>query len=180
MKKFLFTLAALLSLGFAAQADDIIDFPDEYKNMELTEAQLGTDIQVRMEAHFTSQLNAWRVMFNMEEMPEGLTIKSFSRGNGSWIDYINGDGDEDTFKPSLTSSVETGVCLAMCMEQDIDGNIVMWEGDHADFVRVTFTVSPDFKGGEIKWAVEPSGGTTPHGSHYDLSTTWTDHPGSRG
>ena len=141
--------------------------------MELTEAQLGTDIQVRMEAHFASQLNAWRVMIDVANLPEGLTLKSFSRGNGSWIDYINGDGDEDTFKPSLTSSVETGVCLGMCMEQDNNGDILMWTGDHADFVRVTFTVGADFKGGVINWAVEPSGGTCPPNSHYDLSATWT-------
>ena len=116
-------------------------------------------------------------MFNMEEMPEGLTIKSFSRGNGSWIDYINGDGDEDTFKPSLTGSTATGVVLGMCMEQDINGDIVMWQGDHTDFLRVTFTVSPDFKGGEIKWAVEPSGGTCPPNAHYELSATWTVEAG---
>ena len=105
MKKFLFTLAALLSLGFAAQASNTIDFPDEYKNMELTEAQLGTDIQVRMVAHFENTCNGWRVIVNVAELPEGLTLKSFSRGNGSWIDYINGDGDEETFKPSLSMLV---------------------------------------------------------------------------
>ena len=177
MKKFLFTLAALLSLGFAAQASNTIDFPDEYKNYEVPQALLGTDIQVNMVANFETTCNAWRVMVNVEELPEGLTLKSFSRRPGSYIDFINGDGEEDQFKPSLTSSAQTGVCLGMCMEQDINGDILMWQGNLADFVRVTFTVGADFKGGEIKWAVECSGGTTPAGHHEDLSTTWTVEAG---
>ena len=178
MKKFLFTLAALLSLGFAAQAANTIDFPDEYKNYEVTQAQLGTDITVRMVAHFETTCNAWRVGFNMEEMPEGLTLKSFARGNGSKINYVNDEGDTETFTPSVVGSAETGVALAQCMEQDpLTGDILMWQGDKNDFLRVTFTVGADFKGGEIKWYVECSGGTTAPGHHEDLSATWTVEAG---
>ena len=178
MKKFLFTLAALLSLGFAAQAANTIDFPDEYKNYEVTQAQLGTDITVRMVAHFETTCNAWRVGFNMEEMPEGLTLKSFARGNGSKINYVNDEGDTETFTPSVVGSTETGVALAQCMEQDpLTGDILMWQGDKNDFLRVTFTVGADFKGGEIKWYVECSGGTTAPGHHEDLSATWTVEAG---
>ena len=170
MKKFLFTLAALLSMGFAAQAGNTIDLPDEFKNCELTEAQLGTTVQVRMVANFETSCNAFKIHF---DLPEGITLNRATSGNGSKIDYINPDGDDDTYKPDLTVSTVDCNILGMCMTQDIDGNILMWEGQHDDFVRVTFNVAADFAGGEISWYVECSGGTTPAGYHIDMSTNWT-------
>ena len=98
MKKFLFTLAALFMMG-TAYADNVVNMPDRNVTTEL-----GTQITIRMDAEFDNYVSAIRVIFT--GIPEGVTLDSFSWGNGAKITYLNADGEEDEYRPSLMTNYE--------------------------------------------------------------------------
>jgi hypothetical protein len=63
MKKFLFTLAALMMMG-TAYADDYL----YVKDFEVAEADLGTDeLAIPIAAHFDYAVSAWEVWINLPE-----------------------------------------------------------------------------------------------------------------
>ena len=160
MKKFLFTLAALLMMG-TAYADNIITMPDQ----DLTAEQLGTEVQIRMSAEFANYVSAFRIIFT--ELPDGVTLTNFAWGNGAKINYLNADGDEDTYRPSLMTNYDyQGGPLALAASQEMAyledgtyGGVAHWApGTHADFLRVKFQIAADFAGGQLTWTIEPSAG----------------------
>ncbi len=177
MKKFLFTLAALMMAG-SAFALNVITYPDT----ELTEAQIGSTIQCRMTAEFDNYVSGFRI--NFYDMPEGVTITKMSTGNGYKMSYINEDGDEDTYSPTLMAN--NPVWLTASQQQAWDENgtymgVAHWTpGNHADFLRVTFSIPAGFKGGTINYWVEPTSGgwgdhsnDCPSGSHHECSFEFT-------
>ena len=74
MKKFLFTLAALMMAGSAFAAEYCYFDP-----FEVQTADLGNEdgIALPLKAHFDAYCNALQVTFTM---PEGLTIVDFEKG----------------------------------------------------------------------------------------------------
>ncbi len=177
MKKFLFTLAALMMMG-SAYADNIITMPDQ----ELTAEQLGTSLQIRMSAEFENYVSGFRI--NFYDLPEGLTVNKAAFGNGAKMDYINEDGDEDTYRPTLMSNAPVFLAASQQQAYDENGNymgVAHWTpGTHADFLRVTFDIAENFQGGEVKYWVEPTSGgwgdgsnDCPKNSHHELTCTFT-------
>ena len=182
MKKFLFTLAALFMMG-TAYADNVVNMPDRNVTTEL-----GTQITIRMDAEFDNYVSAIRVIFT--GIPEGVTLDSFAWGNGAKITYLNAEGDEDTYRPSLMTNYEyVGGPLMLAASQEMAyledgtyGGVAHWApGTHADFLRVKFTIASDFKGGTLTWTNEPSAGgwnngennNCPQGSFHTRSCEFT-------
>ena len=182
MKKFLFTLAALFMMG-TAYADNVVNMPDRNVTTEL-----GTQITIRMDAEFDNYVSAIRVIFT--GIPEGVTLDSFAWGNGAKITYLNAEGDEDTYRPSLMTNYEyVGGPLMLAASQEMAyledgtyGGVAHWApGTHADFLRVKFTIAADFKGGTLTWTNEPSAGgwnngennNCPQGSFHTRSCEFT-------
>ncbi len=182
MKKFLFTLAALFMMG-TAYADNVVNMPDRNVTTEL-----GTQITIRMDAEFDNYVSAIRVIFT--GIPEGVTLDSFAWGNGAKITYLNAEGDEDTYRPSLMTNYDyVGGPLMLAASQEMAyledgtyGGVAHWApGTHADFLRVKFTIAADFKGGTLTWTNEPSAGgwnngennNCPQGSFHTRSCEFT-------
>ena len=182
MKKLLLSLIALMMTGTVYAQINCIYFPDAFMDCQLTEDQIGTDVEIRMYAYFEHYVSAFRIMF---DLPNGVTLKQATAGNGMKMWYLDEYGDEMTFTPSVYCNTTNNTILAASMQQAFDGEgnylgVCHWcPGDYDDFVRVTFNIADDFKGGEIKWAVEPSAAgwgdhscDCPINSHYDLSSIW--------
>ena len=177
MKKFLFTLVALMSVGSALAINTII-IPDQ----ELTAEQLGTQLKINCPAQFDNYVSNWRL--TIVSLPEGLTINKIAwGGNNSKIPYINSEGDEDTYRPSLLGEYPTWLAASMEMAYDEDGNYMgtpHWIGELSDYIRITFDIAADFKGGTVEYFVEPSAGgwgdgsnDCPKNSHHDMTCTFT-------
>ena len=84
MKKFLFTLAALLMVG-SLSAEEYMYIDD----FEVSQAQLGTTIELPVAAHYDAAVSAWEVWINM---PEGMTISYAEQGADMTISYIKANG----------------------------------------------------------------------------------------
>ena len=180
MKKFLFTLVALMSVGSALAINTII-IPDQ----ELTEAQLGTTVTVACPAQFDNYVSAWRIQF--ESVPEGVTVTNLRWGKASSTNMTmyNSDGDQETYRPQVLGEFPTWLAASMAYAYDEDGNYMgtpHWIGNLDTYLRIDFVIDANFKGGTIEYWVEPSAGggpaypaneCCPSGSHHDMSCTFT-------
>ena len=180
MKKFLFTLAALMSVG-SALAINTINIP----NQDLTEAQLGTTVTVACDAQFDNYVSAWRISF--VSVPEGLTVTNLRWGKASTtnLTMYNVDGDEEQYRPQVLGEYPTWLTASMAYAYDEDGNYMgtpHWIGNLDTYLRIDFIVDANFKGGTIEYWVEPSAGggpgypaeeCCPKNSHHDMTCTFT-------
>ena len=185
MKKFLFTLAALMMAG-SAFAESYFEAPD----MELTEAQLGTTINLDVYANFGEMVSAYDVWFggyNGDEfveglMPEGLDVTAISQLSSAKISYIgyvyNEDDDAYTYQQTTcTPSFSTagnyhGIAITSALDHEyalIDGEYVdciaiKWQPGYFKMLRLKVAVAADFKGGDIVIKTLPSSGRDPRGA----------------
>ena len=180
MKKFLFTLAALMSVGSALAINTII-IPDQ----ELTEAQLGTTVTVACPAQFDNYVSAWRISF--VSVPDGVTVTNLRWGKASTtnLPMYNSDGDLEQYRPQVLGEFPTWLAASMAYAYDEDGNYMgtpHWIGNLDTYLRVDLVIDANFKGGKIEYWVEPSAGggpaypaneCCPQGSHHDMTCTLT-------
>ena len=90
MKKFLFTLAALLMAG-SLYADNYLYIED----FEVAQADMGDYIEVPVMAHFDQYVSAWQVNITL---PDGLTFDGNAEaGEDMTIPYINDKGKNKTY-----------------------------------------------------------------------------------
>ena len=179
MKKFLFTLAALMMMG-TAYADDYLYIED----FEVTPEFLAGDdlfMDITVKAHFDTYTSAWQVWVNCPEgivpiMGEALpdmTIKGFNR-MGRPVDHIvalmqNADFPEKYIAASTEADY-----------QDIDGTntsvgAAKWAPGEYDMFTLWVEFSPEFTGGQIVVVTEPSvsgddprGECCPKGQHHEI------------
>ena len=148
MKKFLFTLAALLMAGSAFATNDYCFIPD----FKVTEDQLGTEIDVPLMGHFDGYLNALDVDVNY---PEGITGVWAEDGADCTVSYFNGRGQEKTtaatwaWNESYTNGIAiTGATVKSYWE--VDGSWVYtgapkWiPGDYEELAVLTIAIAADF------------------------------------
>ena len=148
MKKFLFTLAALLMAGSAFATNDYCFIPD----FKVTEDQLGTEIDVPLMGHFDGYLNALDVDVNY---PEGITGVWAEDGADCTVSYFNGRGQEKTtaatwaWNESYTNGIAiTGATVKSYWE--VDGSWVYtgapkWiPGDYEELAVLTIAIAEDF------------------------------------
>jgi hypothetical protein len=159
MKKFLFTLAALLMVSTA--------FAEDYLYMEdftITQEQLGTNNQrFDVKAHFDSYVSALQMNF---ACPEGLTVRTYRAGADypitGWYDDL---GDPVTSSPALqflADYIDNIIVASMDAACDADGNqlgVQHWQpGDYAQFFQIIFIIDENFQGGDLVITTEPSAG----------------------
>ena len=180
MKKFLFTLAALMSVGSALAINTIV-IPDQ----DLTEAQLGTTVTVACPAQFDNYVSAWRISF--VSVPDGVTVTNLRWGKASStnLSMYNSDGDQETYRPQVLGEFPTWLAASMAYAYDENGNYMgtpHWIGNLDTYLRVDLVIDANFKGGKIEYWVEPSAGggpaypaneCCPQGSHHDMTCTLT-------
>ena len=163
MKKFLFTLAALLMAG-SLSASNYFYLAD----FEVPESALGATgtagrINVDVKAHFTEYVSAWSVVFTL---PEGLTIAGHRAGSDLTLSGYDDFGDPKTFTPNLKVSQDKLTVIVACDEADYDadGEGIMYgcmkwaPGDYDQMWIVVFNATEDFKGGEVTVTTTPACG----------------------
>ncbi|MBR0493897.1 MAG: chitobiase/beta-hexosaminidase C-terminal domain-containing protein [Muribaculaceae bacterium] len=167
MKKFLFTLAALLMAGSM--------FADNYfymDNITLTkdEAANGCAKVVNVRAHFDEAVSAWQAEFTL---PEGVTIGAQAKGSDLTLTFLGMFEDEETletyyqettYTPDLaTNNDKTKVIVSVYTTKEYDDAHnaygVCWRPrDYDQMWRVRLVFPAGFKGGDIVLHSEASCG----------------------
>ena len=169
MKKFLFTLAALMMAGsLCAEEYFFID------NIELTkeEAAAGCKKIAYVKAHFENAVSAWQVDLTL---PEGVTIDVAQPAADMTLTYLDKFTDEETmdeyyaentYTPALANAngyTRFIVSVFTTVEYDEAGNSygICWRpGDYDAMWRVRLVFPAGFEGGDIKVTTQPSCGET--------------------
>lgn len=161
MKKFLFTLAALMMAGsLSAEEYCFID------NFEVKADQLGTEIEVPLKAHLDCLVNAFDVSIIT---PEGLTITWAEDGEDCTVPYFNAQGKPKTvlatwaWNDDFSNGIAiTGATVKSYVEVDgvwtYSGAPKWLPGDYEEMVVLTVEVAADFKGGDITVVTRPACG----------------------
>ena len=171
MKKFLFTLAALMMAGSA--------FADNYffiEDFEVPQDKLGSTMKVDVKAHFDNYVSAWQFDLGyMEEngdvvmnaLPEGITkVTSAAGADMKNMPYTGDDGEDyDDYSPNLKKGMD-GTRIIVAADQgnySPDGELygcVKWApADYGQMWTFTFTIAADFKGATLVLQTAPSCGT---------------------
>ena len=164
MKKFLFTLAALLMVG-SLSAEEYMYIDD----FEVSQAELGSQIEVSVKAHFDYYVSAWQVNL---QLPEGITIAEAWEGDDMTISYKTSTGRTSSYPITLSASLENAAFIAASQKEgyyQVDGawvsyGAIKWEaGDYENMFGLLFDVAADFNGGEIVVVTQPASGADPRG-----------------
>ena len=156
MKKFLFTLAALMMVG-SVFAEDYLYMNDTY----LTEDQYGTNnIRWDVKAHFDTYVQAVQLTVTP---PEGLTVRTYRAGTDMTINTYDDLGDPVTTTADLNflpDYINNLIIANMKGAYDQSGNFMgpaHWApGDYDQFIQIIFIIAEDFKGGDVEFQTEPS------------------------
>ena len=162
MKKFLFTLAALLMAGtLSAEEYMYID------NFEVAENQIGTNITVPVKMHLDYAINAAQVDFTF---PEGMVLRKIDKGADiTNLTYTDDWGDEwaadQTVFVGAVATNNFGFATAnKGYYQNEEGNWVEYgavkflPGEYEEMAVLTIRVMDGFTGGEIVVKTQPSCG----------------------
>jgi len=180
MKKFLFTLAALLMVGSLSAEEYmyIEDFEVSQEMLQQTAAR-NRRVTVDVKAHFEAYVSAWQVDLGGEEMnvlPEGVTVFNAAAGADLTVPYMDiacneltvsgswGTGQNNTRFISAIAGT-AGYWFAPGMDPDNDDpvsyGIVKWLGDYEQMFTVTFQFAQDFTGAQLTvWTAPASGADT--------------------
>ena len=171
MKKFLFTLAALMMAGSA--------FADNYffiEDFEVPQDKLGSTMKVDVKAHFDNYVSAWQFDLGyvdengdvvMNALPEGITkVTSAAGADMKNMPYTGDDGEDyDDYSPNLKKGMD-GTRIIVAADQgnySPDGELygcVKWApADYGQMWTFTFTIAADFKGATLVLQTAPSCGT---------------------
>ena len=187
MKKFLFTLAALLMVG-TAYADDYLYIEDFSVTPEFLAQTAGKQrrVDVAVKAHFETYVSAWMVWVNP---PEGIEMKNAAEGADMTIHTLDAVGNDKDIPVSLNASLENKKFIAANSvagyyypegaDPDEDDPVKVgaakWDPvDYNEMFVITFQFAQDFTGGDIVVITEPScsgtdprGETCPDGQHHE-------------
>ena len=162
MKKFLFTLAALLVAGTA--------FADSYLYVAKTDyanAKPGDQLEIPVRAHYEELVSAWQADFNM---PQGMTLEMADKGADLTLEYMNKAGRTATMTPQLyngdtnpnryiTASAEAGYWVNPETGARESYGPVKWAvGDYAEMLVLYVTVTDEYQGGDISIHFAPACG----------------------
>ena len=171
MKKFLFTLAAML-MSVSAFANCYL-YVDPEVNLEDLKGK-GEQV-ISLQAHFDVYCSAWQLRF---DIPQGVTITYAEPGTDMKVPYKNARGKDATVDVSLSANDTFTEFLAAIMVggywQDPNGEdptawvtygVVKWEpGDYENMVDLYVEVDDSYDGGDLVVWTTPSSGTDTRGA----------------
>ena len=161
MKKFLFTLAALLMAGSLC-AEEYLYIED----FQVTQDQLGKNITVPIKAHFEAAVSAAQVNLTI---PEGMVLRKIDKGSSiTNLTYVDDYGDEWTADNTIfTPAVATSNFAFATVDKgyyEVDGEWVAYgavkfmPGEYDEMAVLTIRVNAEFTGGEIVVETMPACG----------------------
>ena len=174
MKKFLFTLAALLmaSTAFAESylyvaAEDVVVTADDIAN--------ATEIEVPVRANFAARVSAWDCEFTY---PEGMTVVFAEKGMDADVTTKNARGRDAVVAMTLWGAADPythmiGTLGEYGYWQDPNGEnpnawvpygVAKWEGgEHAEMLILYCVFDENYHGGEITTLTSVSSGVDERG-----------------
>ena len=181
MKKFLFTLAALLMAGsLCAEEYFFVDDFEVSQEMLAQTAAKDRRVQVPVKAHFDYYVNSWQVDFggvglDDNVLPEGITMRADgASGPGMTIHYMKNNGSETDVNLEVgvaqnntryigTVGVINGYWYPEGLDPDEDDPVaygsIKWDpGDYDCMFYVTFQFAQEFTGCELRVVTQPSSG----------------------
>ena len=169
MKKFLFTLAALLMTTGSIYAEEYLYVED----FEVAADELGTEIDVTVKAHFDARVSA----FDLEVVaPEGMVPVWSENGADCHIAYYNGRGKVAYCDASIGTldyynyvAITSATIVSYWQNPETgaweSALSVKWEpGDYDEMMIITFEIAEDFKGGNLTLITKPACGEDPRGN----------------
>ena len=150
MKKFLFTLAALLmaSSAFATCVFYIEDF-------DIPKDMVNKNVQIDIQADFEEYVSAWQLTIHL---PEGLQLVGVKKGADMTLTYTDEFGDEATSAPDITRQGNKLIVAVMVGNYDADGNlygVAKWGPGHYDQMMILVVkAGEDYAGGEVTLETE--------------------------
>ena len=186
MKKFLFTLAALLMAGsLCAEEYFFVDDFEVSQEMLAQTAAKDRRVQVPVKAHFDYYVNSWQVDFGgvglgENVLPEGITMRADgTAGPGMTINYMKNNGADGVANIEVGSAqnntryiatvgVTAGYWYPEGLDPDEDDPVtygsIKWEpGDYDCMFYVTFQFAQDFTGCDLAIVTRPASGTDDRG-----------------
>ena len=182
MKKFLFTLAALLMVG-SISAEEYLYIEDFEVSQELLAqtAARNRRMTIDVKAHFEAYVSAWQVDLVTDgvenALPEGITIAGASEGADMTIEYIDELCETKTIGIGLNkgqnntrfiaASTVAGYYWTEDMDPDNDDPVTYgankWLGDYEQMFTIVFQFAQDFQGATMVLRTQPSSGADPRG-----------------
>ena len=150
MKKFLFTLAALLmaSSAFATCVFYIEDF-------DIPKDMVNKNVNIDIQADFEEYVSAWQLTIHL---PEGLQLVGVKKGADMTLTYTDEFGDEATSAPDITRQGNKLIVAVMVGNYDADGNlygVAKWGPGHYDQMMILVVkAGEDYAGGEVTLETE--------------------------
>ena len=160
MKKFLFTLAALL-MAVSAYAECYIYIDANDFTVTKADIENQTEIDIPVRAHFSARASGfeWSAVY-----PEGMTVVFMEKGADCDVQGYNSRGRATTFNAALYGVVEpydhiVGTLADNGYWQNPDSEnptawvtygVAKWEaGDYEEFLLITAVFDENYHGGEI-------------------------------
>ena len=168
MKKFLFTLAAML---MAVSAFAQSDAKYMYVNTPLTYEEDDFTVLV-VSAEFPAYVSAFEANVIT---PEGMTVVAIEPGEDYEIDYLNALGRTKHIEPALATAPDDPSHFLVASSQDgyywnedsaayVTYGAVKWEaGYYEEFLLVYVTLDENYHGGNVQMQTIPSSGRDPRG-----------------
>ena len=150
MKKFLFTLAALLMAG-SMYADCYFQPAD----FEIPQDKIGVsgaagNVEIPVTAVFEEYVSAWECVVNL---PDGLNLFGVKKGTTYPIDYFNDMGEASVASPDITRNGTKFIvaCAAGAYSEDGDYyGVAKWAPNtYENFLILVVRAAADFAGGEL-------------------------------
>ena len=168
MKKFLFTLAALLMAGtaFAWEQAGGSNPTGDYvyaEDVELTEDQAtnGASIIVPLNMHLDHYISAYRILM---DYPEGVEcIDGVESGESAEMEYVTRTGATRYFTPTIAANPENTVFLMQHMQQTFENGVALGvahyaPGDYMEMLYLFLEIPAGFQGGTLTMTFEPASG----------------------
>ena len=182
MKKFLFTLAALLMVG-SLSAEEYMYIDDFEVSQELLAqtAARNRRMTVNVKAHFEAYVSAWQVDLVTDgvenALPYGVTVAGASEGADMTMEYMDELCDIKTIGIGLNkgqnntrfiaASTVAGYYWTEDMDPDNDDPVTYgankWLGDYEQMFTITFQFAQDFQGATMVVRTAPASGADPRG-----------------
>lgn len=171
MKKFLFTLAALMMAGSLC-AENYFFIED----FEVPQDKLGGTVKVDVKAHFDNYVSAWQFDLGyvnedgdvvMNQLPEGITkVTSAAGADMKNMTYTGDDGEEySDYSPNLKKGQE-GTRIIVAADQgdyspegEVYGCVKWAPGEYNQMWTFTFTFDAGFKGATLVLQTAPACGS---------------------
>jgi hypothetical protein len=154
MKKFLFTLAAILMAGSMCAGEYFV-----CQDFEIPQDKIGKNVNIDVKAHFDAYVSAWLTEIYL---PENVSLVGVKKGADMTLTFLDEFGDETSIAPDITRQGTKLIVAVMAAQYSEDGEmygVAKWApGDYDQMMIMVVKCTEEFQGGEVKLVTDFSCG----------------------